>query len=234
MLAMGCEDKPAPKPNAQANSNPPAAGKKLVGRRSELIQRAGTAPPATEIARQRREIRIAQLGADLAAAEPLTLVAVGVAVRAVVEHHVEHHGELAALLDHLGAHEGLAHRQQLDAHGCAVSANTFVLLKLPPKTKDGTQPPQLDTLNLRIAKDSSRITVTGNSFCDSYIGAGAVKRKVNDQLASGIALEGTREVNITGNTFSSLPKSVELRRPDSENLIFSNNLMIDAPSDLAP
>jgi hypothetical protein len=122
----------------------------------------------------------------------------------------------------------------VDAHGCAVSANTFVLLKLPPKAKDGTQPPQLDTLNLRIAKDSSRITVTGNSFCDSYIGEGAVKRKVNDQLAGGIALEGTREVNITGNTFSSLPKSVELRRPDSENLIFSNNLMIDAPSDLAP
>lgn len=122
----------------------------------------------------------------------------------------------------------------VDAHGCAVSANTFVLLKLPPKAKDGTQPPQLDTRCLRIAKDSSRITVTGNSFCDSYIGEGAVMRKVNDQLAGGIVLEGTRDVNITGNTFSSLPKSVELRQPKSDNVLFSDNLLIAAPSDFAP
>lgn len=119
----------------------------------------------------------------------------------------------------------------VDAHGCAVSANTFVLLKLPPKAKDGTQPPPLDTRCLRIAKDSSRITVAGNSFCDSYIGEGAVKRKLNDQLAGGIALEGTRDVNITGNTFSSLPKALELREPNNEHVLFSNNLLIDAPSD---
>lgn len=65
------------------------------------------------------------------------------------------------------------------------------LLKMPPKRKDGTQPPQLETGCLRIGKDSSRITVSGNSFCDSYIGDGAVQRKVNDQLAGGIVLEGT-------------------------------------------
>lgn len=120
----------------------------------------------------------------------------------------------------------------LDAHGCAVSANTFVLLKMPTKLSDGTQPPQLDTRCLRIAKDSSRITVTGNSFCDSYIGEGAVKRKLNDQLAGGIALEGTRDLTIIGNTFSSVPKAVEIREPASENILFQNNLLIDAPSDL--
>ncbi len=120
----------------------------------------------------------------------------------------------------------------VDAHGCAVSANTFVLLKMPPKGKDGTQPPQLDTRCLRIAQDSSRITVTGNSFCDSYIGEGAIKRKLDDQLAGGIALEGTRDVTITGNTFSSLPKALELRQPKSERVLFSNNVLIDAPSDL--
>ncbi len=119
----------------------------------------------------------------------------------------------------------------LDAHGCAVSANTFVLLKMPPKAKDGTQPPQLDTRCLRIAKDSSRIAVTGNSFCDSYVGEGAVKRKIGDQLAGGIALEGTRDVNITGNTFSSLPKAVELREPKSEHVLFLNNVLVDSPSD---
>jgi hypothetical protein len=115
-----------------------------------------------------------------------------------------------------------------------VSANTFPLLKMPPKAKDGTQPSQLETRCLRIGKDSSRITVSGNSFSDSYIGEGAVQRKLNDQLAGGIVLEGTRDVNINGNTFSSVPKAVETRGAASENVQFSDNLLIDAPGDLAP
>lgn len=122
----------------------------------------------------------------------------------------------------------------VDAHGCTVSANTFPLLKLPPKAKDGPQPPQVETRCLRIGKDSSRITVTGNSFCDSYIGEGTVQRKLNDQLAGGLVLEGTRDITITGNTFSSLPKAVEWRAPKSENILFSNNLLIDSPTDPLP
>ena len=122
----------------------------------------------------------------------------------------------------------------VDAHGCAVSANTFPLLKMPPVAKDGTQPPQLDTKCLRIGADSSRITVSGNSFCDSYIGEGAVRRKINDQLSGGIVLEGTRDVAISGNTFSGLPKAIEWRGAKSENILFSNNLQIDAPSDPVP
>lgn len=119
----------------------------------------------------------------------------------------------------------------VDAHGCTVSANTFVLLKMPPKAKDGTQPPQLDTRCLRIARDSSRIAVTGNTFCDSYIGEGAVKRKVDDQLSGGILLEGTRDVTISGNLFGSVPKAVELRQPKSERILFSNNVLTESPSD---
>lgn len=122
----------------------------------------------------------------------------------------------------------------IDAHGCAVSANTFPLLKLPPKAKDGTQPPQLDTQCVRIGKDSSRITVTGNSFCDSYIGEGAVQRKLNDQLAGGMVLEGTRDITITGNTFSSVGKALELRGPKSENILFTTNLIIDSALDTLP
>ena len=60
---------------------------------------------------------------------------------------------------------------------------------MPPKAKDGTQPPQLETGCLRIGKDSSRITVSGNSFCDSYVGEGAIHRKLNDELAGGMVLE---------------------------------------------
>jgi hypothetical protein len=41
-------------------------------------------------------------------------------------------------------------------------------------------------------------------------------------------------VNINGNTFSSVPKAVETRGAASENVQFSDNLLIDAPGDLAP
>ena len=119
----------------------------------------------------------------------------------------------------------------VDAHGCAVSANTFVLLKPPAKTQDGTQPMTLDTRCVRVASDSSRIAITGNSFCDSYIGEGATKRKAADQLAGGIVLEGTSDVAIIGNTFSSVPKAVEVREPASRRVLFSNNVLIEAPSD---
>ena len=120
----------------------------------------------------------------------------------------------------------------VDAHGCSVSANTFVLLKPPPAAKDGEAVKALDIRCLRIAKDSGRITVAGNSFCDSYVGAGTVKRKVNDQLAGGIVLEEAEHVNITANTFSSLPKSIEVRGRRSGEVMARENLMVDAPSDL--
>lgn len=121
----------------------------------------------------------------------------------------------------------------IDAHGCAVSANTFVLLKSPAPAAVGTPRAPLDTRCLRIGPDSARIAVTGNAFCDSYIGEGAVKRKLDDQLAGGIALEGTHDVNIVGNTFSSVPRALELRGPPSQRIQFRENLLIDAPSDHA-
>ncbi|MFO0817045.1 MAG: right-handed parallel beta-helix repeat-containing protein [Pirellulales bacterium] len=121
----------------------------------------------------------------------------------------------------------------IDAHGCAVSANTFVLLKSPVKPKgDEAAPPALDTRCLRIASESGRITVTGNSFCDSYIGEGAKKRKLDDQLAGGVVLESTRDVNLVGNTFSSVPKAVELRGVPSTGIHFADNVLVEAPSDL--
>jgi len=118
----------------------------------------------------------------------------------------------------------------VDAHGCSVSANTFVLLK-PPAVKDGVAQPQLDTRCLKLGRDTSRIAISGNSFCDSYIGEGALKRKVNDQLAGGIVLDGTRDVNISGNTFSSVPKAIELGELPTSNVLFNSNLLIDTPSE---
>ena len=105
-----------------------------------------------------------------------------------------------------------------DAHGCAVSANTLTILK-----KDA----------IRIGPDSGRITVTGNNISDSYIGEGAVRRKLTDRLAGGLVLEGTTDVAVSGNLFSSvLPKAIELRGEPSERLAVTGNVFTDVTSDL--
>lgn len=104
-----------------------------------------------------------------------------------------------------------------DAHGCAVSANTFTI--------NGADA-------LRIGPQSARITVTGNTLCDSYIGEGKRRRGTDDFGAAGLVLEGTRSVAIAGNLFSSLqPKAVELRGAESTQILFGDNLLVNSPSD---
>ena len=77
-----------------------------------------------------------------------------------------------------------------DAHGCAVSANTFVLVR---------------NRGVTVGPKSGRITITGNNFCNSYIGEG-IKRKKNDDPAEGILIKGASDVAITGNVFSGLAR----------------------------
>jgi len=103
-----------------------------------------------------------------------------------------------------------------DAHGCAVSANTFTLLAADA---------------LKIGPKSGRITVTGNNFSNSYIGNGQVKRRTNDLKAAGLTLDRTRGVTVSGNLFSSVrPKAVQVIEPTT-HVIFGNNLLIDVESD---
>ena len=103
-----------------------------------------------------------------------------------------------------------------DAHGCAVSANTFTLLAADA---------------LKIGPKSGRITVTGNNFSNRYIGNGQVKRRTNDLKAAGLTLDKTRGVTVSGNLFSSVrPKAVEVIEPTT-HVIFGNNLLIDVESD---
>ena len=105
-----------------------------------------------------------------------------------------------------------------DAHGCAVSANTLTIMK---------------TAALRIGPQSGRITVTGNNFSSSFVGADQVKRQQGDLAAAGLVLEGTRDVTITGNVFSGLrPKAVTLRGAKSEGVVFAHNRVVDSPTDL--
>lgn len=102
-----------------------------------------------------------------------------------------------------------------DAHGCAVSANTFVLLK---------------THAVRVGPNSGRIAVSGNSFCDSYIGKGQERRLEGDRQAGGLVVNGAPYVSATGNVFSGLdPHAVQTR--NARQMLFAGNLIVDATLD---
>ncbi|QDU38698.1 Pectate lyase superfamily protein [Maioricimonas rarisocia] len=103
-----------------------------------------------------------------------------------------------------------------DAHGCAVSANTFTILK---------------ERALYIGPDSGRITVTGNNFSNSYLGDGKVRRAANDFAAGGLVLEGTSDVVVSGNVFSGLTEPAVQHIGDaSRRIVFANNVLTDVTS----
>lgn len=95
-----------------------------------------------------------------------------------------------------------------DAHGCAVSANTFTIMK---------------EFALRIGANSGRITVTGNNFCNSYIGADTIKRKEDDRRAGGLVLESTTAISITGNIFAGLTTKAVTDSGPSSKVVSAGN-----------
>lgn len=104
-----------------------------------------------------------------------------------------------------------------DAHGCAVSANTFTIMLGD---------------SLRVGPNSGRITVTGNNFSNSYIGDGKVKRGTEDLAAVGMTLAGTADIALSGNVFSSLrPKALVLADEPTQRVVFANNVLTDTTSD---
>jgi hypothetical protein len=103
-----------------------------------------------------------------------------------------------------------------DAHGCAVSANTFTIV--------GNDA-------LRIGSDSGRIAVTGNSFSDSYIGGG-LKKRPDDPMAGGLLLHTTSDISVVGNLFSGVrPGALRVPAGSSERVNFSGNVLTDVRSD---
>jgi nitrous oxidase accessory protein NosD len=104
-----------------------------------------------------------------------------------------------------------------DAHGCTVSGNSFPIVRQRA---------------LAIGPASGRITVTGNTFSDTYIGEGATKRPASQETASGITLSGTSDITISGNTFSGLnTKALTLEGEPSRRVLFTGNLLTEVESD---
>ena len=77
-----------------------------------------------------------------------------------------------------------------------------------------------------IGPDSGRITVTGNNFSNSYIGAGKTRREKEDP-ATGVLLQGTSDVAITGNTFTGLAEHAVRAEGECWRIAVTGNVMAD-------
>ena len=98
-----------------------------------------------------------------------------------------------------------------DAHGCAVSANTFTIMK---------------DFALQIGPNSGRITVTGNNFSDSFMGDGKIKRAEGDRQAGGLVLNSTRHISLTGNVFSGLSGEAITMNGENKDITSSANVIV--------
>ena len=114
------------------------------------------------------------------------------------------------------AHNVLGGVDLRDAHGCAISANTFTIMG-----KDA----------IRIGPNSGRIMIGGNAFSDSYVGEGTLFRTREDRNAGGLVLEGTSDVGIVGNMFSGVQPGAVKLEDKSDRVNFSGNVIVDAKSD---
>jgi hypothetical protein len=115
------------------------------------------------------------------------------------------------------AHEVQGGIDLRDAHGCAISANTFTIVK-----KNA----------VRIGPGSGRITVSANNFSDSFIGDEKIKRTANDSAAAGLILDGTQDIAVVGNLFSSLePKALAVEGQAVSGVLFTDNVLVDAAAD---
>lgn len=123
------------------------------------------------------------------------------------------------------AHEFDGGVELVDAHGITISANTFPIVK---------------QFGVMIREGSGRVTVTGNSFADTYIGEGKTKRdpkptksEKSPNAAGGVVLEGTSDVTITGNTFSGLKDAGAVRvTKASKRVVITGNVVTDSAWDV--
>ncbi|WP_395736895.1 right-handed parallel beta-helix repeat-containing protein [Prosthecobacter sp.] len=106
-----------------------------------------------------------------------------------------------------------------DACGCTLSANTFVLVH---------------QFSVRVSADSERNTVSGNTFTNSFIGAGKNKRPdagkepMAIDIGTGVKLEaGANGLVLSGNTFSGLSTAAAWSEGEVKNVLVTSNLCLD-------
>lgn len=104
-----------------------------------------------------------------------------------------------------------------DAWGCAVSGNTFPLVHADA---------------IRVGPNSGRLSISGNTFSNSFIG-GKDKRPPTGKSAmqrdagTGITLDGTSDVAISGNMFGGLSTPAITAKNGCQRLLITNNVIAD-------
>ena len=112
-----------------------------------------------------------------------------------------------------------------DAHGCAISANTFTIAH---------------KFSVRVSENSGRNTISANNFCNTHIGGGQDKRPaeaptpMGTDEGTGILLAGTRDVVISGNSFSGLSGAAVWTEGTCERLLVTGNILSDCGRKLPP
>lgn len=112
-----------------------------------------------------------------------------------------------------------------DACGCTLSANTFTIAH---------------QFSVRVGKESERNTISGNTFCNTYIGAGKDKRPAEDKTpmgideGTGVLIEtGANGLILNGNTFSGLSTAAVWSTGEVKNVLVTSNLCLDCGRKLA-
>lgn len=95
-----------------------------------------------------------------------------------------------------------------DGWGCAVSANTFTINA---------------TRGVEVGPQAGRITISANNFSNAHIG-GKTKR---DDAATGVILRATRDVLVSGNTFTGLQRAAVLADGECRRISVTGNLMLE-------
>lgn len=95
-----------------------------------------------------------------------------------------------------------------DAWGCAVSGNTFTIVAKRA---------------LVVGPNSGRIAITGNTFSNAHIGS-KVKR---DDAATGVFLNGTSDIVLSGNIFTGMAEHAIKAEGDCKRIVVIGNGMAD-------
>jgi len=106
------------------------------------------------------------------------------------------------------AHENGGGVDLVDAWGCAVSANTFTMVK---------------QFGVRVGPKAGRITIAANNFSNAHIGGG----RKRDDAACGVVLEGAKDIAVAGNVFSGLAESAVRMAGLCERILIEGNVMTD-------
>ena len=114
-----------------------------------------------------------------------------------------------------------------DAHGCAVSANTFTIVK---------------NVGVAVRASSGAITISANNFSDTWIGKGAdgedaqkrpqtaSRTETMPNEAGGVLLENCTAVVISGNLFSRLNTADIERRGECTEIVVQGNGTLPRPT----